>query len=236
MLVAASSPPTLIPIRISGKRIGGMTIAGWRSVCRIERRAISKDCWTITARTTSSGTTSFLVQLAPGLGQEDVVERRLVQLQVGHAQVGGVQRAHDRDQVLAALQPHGGRARAAPGRREPKRLSTSATASRSSRSTGVASTDGRPISAFSALRRALGDDVPGVDDPDAVGQHVGLLEVLRGEEDGHAVLAREPGDLGPQVGAASTGRGPWSARRGTARAALCTSASARSSRRFMPPE
>ena len=41
MLVAASSPPTLIPIRISGKRIGGMTIAGWRSVCRIERRAIS---------------------------------------------------------------------------------------------------------------------------------------------------------------------------------------------------
>ncbi len=41
MFVAASSPDTLIPIRISGKSTGGMTIAGWRSVCSTERRAIS---------------------------------------------------------------------------------------------------------------------------------------------------------------------------------------------------
>ena len=40
MFVAASSPPTLIATSVSGNRIGGITIAGWRSVCRIERRAI----------------------------------------------------------------------------------------------------------------------------------------------------------------------------------------------------
>ena len=51
-------------------------------------------------------------------------------------------------------------------------------------------------------RRALGDDVPVVDDPDPVGEHVGLLEVLRRQEDGHALLAREPGDLVPERGAA----------------------------------
>src|SRR5256714_1110525 len=51
-------------------------------------------------------------------------------------------------------------------------------------------------------RGALGDDVPVVDDPDAVGEHVGLLQVLRRQEDGDAVLAREPGDLRPQGRAA----------------------------------
>src|SRR5437867_10126631 len=40
------------------------------------------------------------------------------------------------------------------------------------------------------------------DDPHAVGEHVGLLEVLRGQEDGDAVLAREPSDLGPEGRAA----------------------------------
>src|SRR5439155_15392221 len=34
------------------------------------------------------------------------------------------------------------------------------------------------------------------------GEHVGLLEVLRGQEDGDAVLAREPSDLGPEGRAA----------------------------------
>jgi len=52
------------------------------------------------------------------------------------------------------------------------------------------------------LRRALGDDAPGVDDPHAVGEDVGLLEVLRGQEDGHAVVAGQARDLVPQVRAA----------------------------------
>jgi hypothetical protein len=41
-----------------------------------------------------------------------------------------------------------------------------------------------------------------VDDPDAVGEHVGLLEVLRGEEDRDAVVAGQPRDLVPQGAAA----------------------------------
>ena len=50
--------------------------------------------------------------------------------------------------------------------------------------------------------RALGDDPAGVDDPDPVGERVGLLEVLGGEEDGHAVVVGEPRDLVPERGAA----------------------------------
>ena len=47
-------------------------------------------------------------------------------------------------------------------------------------------------------RSALGDDAPVVDDADAIGEHVGLFQVLRGEEDRDAVLLREPSDLGPE--------------------------------------
>ena len=50
-------------------------------------------------------------------------------------------------------------------------------------------------------RRALGHDPPVVDDADAVREHVRLFEVLRGEEDGDAVLLRETPDLGPERGA-----------------------------------
>src|SRR5947207_2659645 len=52
------------------------------------------------------------------------------------------------------------------------------------------------------FRGALGDDMAVVDDPDAARERVGLLEVLGREEDGDAVLAREPGDLGPEGGPA----------------------------------
>ena len=57
---------------------------------------------------------------------------------------------------------------------------------------------------------ALGDDLAAVDDPDPVGQRVGLLEVLRREEHGDALVVREPRDLLPQRGAAlrvEAGRG-----------------------------
>ena len=69
-------------------------------------------------------------------------------------------------------------------------------------SAGVASTLGRPISAFKLLGRVLGDDPAVVDDPDPVREHVGLFEVLGREEDRHAFLAGEPADLGPQRAAA----------------------------------
>ena len=50
--------------------------------------------------------------------------------------------------------------------------------------------------------RALGDDLALVDDPDPVREDVGLLEVLRREEDGHAGLASHQRDLVPDVGPA----------------------------------
>ena len=84
-------------------------------------------------------------------------------------------------------------------------------------------------------RRALRDDVAAVDDADAVGEDVGLLEVLGGEEDGDAVLVREPADLLPERGAALR----VEACRGLVEEqdrGRCTSARARSRRRFIPPE
>ena len=81
-------------------------------------------------------------------------------------------------------------------------------------SAGTTSTVGRPISAFSAAGRALGDDLAVVDDPDAVGEHVGLLEVLGGEEDGDAVVLREPREPPPRARSGSGCRGRSSARRG----------------------
>ena len=47
-------------------------------------------------------------------------------------------------------------------------------------------------------RRSLGDDVAVVDDPDAVGEHVRLFEVLGREEDRDAVVPRQPRDLLPE--------------------------------------
>ena len=37
-----------------------------------------------------------------------------------------------------------------------------------------------------------------VDDPDPVGEHIRLLEVLRGQEDRHSLLAGEPSNLVPE--------------------------------------
>ena len=84
--------------------------------------------------------------------------------------------------------------------------------------------------------RALGHDPPVVDDADAVREHVRLLEVLRGEEDGDAVLLREPSRPRPRAPCGTAGRGRSSARRGRGCVGRCTRASARSSRRFIPPE
>ena len=83
--------------------------------------------------------------------------------------------------------------------------------------------------------RALGDDAAVVDDPDPVGERVGLFEVLRREEDGDAFLfaSRSTSSQSavrlwmsrPVVGSSRNRMlGEW------------TSARARSSRRFIPPE
>ena len=55
--------------------------------------------------------------------------------------------------------------------------------------------------ALQRVRRAAGDDPPAVDDRELGGQPVGLLEVVRGEQDRHALLAGEALDLRPHLGA-----------------------------------
>ena len=54
---------------------------------------------------------------------------------------------------------------------------------------------GRSVAAAERLRRALGDDPPCGDDRDAVGQALGLLHVVGGQEDGLAELAQTVDDL-----------------------------------------
>ncbi len=65
------------------------------------------------------------------------------------------------------------------------------------------------------LGRALGDQLAPGDDPDAVGELVGLLQVLGGEEDGGALLVQLL-DLLPDRLAADRVEARWSARPGTA--------------------
>ena len=52
------------------------------------------------------------------------------------------------------------------------------------------------------LRGTRGHDLAVVDDPEVVGELVGLLEVLGGEEDGHSLVAGEMSDLVPERAAA----------------------------------
>jgi hypothetical protein len=121
-----------------------------------------------------------------------------VQLQLLHRHALGVERADDPGQVAdAALEPDGdGLWRAdcrltEAGEDGGDRLRVVAVARH-----GL---DRRPADLRLQLgRRALGDDLAMVDDPDTVGEHVRLLEVLRGQEDGDAFVAREASDLGPQ--------------------------------------
>ncbi len=143
-----------------------------------------------------------LLELASRLGEEDIVERRRVEPEVDHREVLAVERPHDLGQRLhAAAQPHRGRS----GRRCDRR----AEALQHGRD-GVAvvtlgglNLERRPPDLrLQRLGRAAGDDPPVVDDRDPVGEHVRLLEVLRGEEDGHTVLAGQARDLLPQVRAA----------------------------------
>ena len=157
------------------------------------------------------------LELAPGLGEEDVVEGGRVQLQVGQVDALGVELADDRlEAVMAGREPDrdglpAGVELPAPGAEAAHHLDQPRAVGRIGRGRldrGLADL---------GLERgggALGDDLAAVDDPDAIGEAVGLLEVLGGEEDGHALVVREPLDLLPERASGSAGRARWWARRG----------------------
>ncbi len=53
-----------------------------------------------------------------------------------------------------------------------------------------------------AVGGVVGDDLAVVDDHDPLGHRVGLVQIVGGEHDGHAVLPPEAEDVVPQVGPA----------------------------------
>ena len=82
---AESRPPALTASSISGKRSGATTFAGWRSVRTTERRASWAVCAAAAIATAETGSRLAApprcraLERAAGLGEEDVVERRLVE-------------------------------------------------------------------------------------------------------------------------------------------------------------
>ena len=228
MFVADFRPLAFTASMNSGKIIDGTICAGWRIVLSTERRA-STPTWVprVTgrggrARPGSAAAVALMrapararpragragpaapgaLERAAGLREEDVVERRLVQPQVGDLQALGVERADDvGERLLGLAQAHRDALdRAAAILAEA--LEHAATAARSARVGGDRLERRAPDLGLQLGRRALGDDLAVVDDADAVGEDVGLLEVLRGEEHGHAVVGGEARDLLPQRRAA----------------------------------
>ena len=104
----------------------GMICAGWRSVRTTERlrdleNLVNRARHALTGSSSSSSVSSSSSAApsseVPGLGEKDVVERRLVHLDLGHVQAGGVERADDVGEVGLLLAADGDRQRVADGRR-----------------------------------------------------------------------------------------------------------------------
>ena len=201
---ARSSPLASTKKKKSGKTSANASCPGWRIDRMNARRPRTTICSRVVTRRRARPALrppARLVCLAfeavPGLREEDVVERRRVELEVVDRHAFGIERAHDVGEVVSVVEPRGDAARLAFDRHtEPvecvqdplpvPRL-------------GGDDLDGRPADLrLERARRALGDDPPAVDDPDPVGEDVGFFEVLRGEEDRDAVLLREAGDLDPE--------------------------------------
>ena len=158
-----------------------------------------------------------------------------MQLQVLDLQALGVERAHDLGQVgLARPQANrdalDGGARLAEAREDRGGALLVVGLGRDGLDRGAADLG------LQLRRRALGDDPAVVDDPDPVGEDVGLLQVLRRQEDGDAVVLRRAGELRPRARCGSAMSRPVV---GSSRKRIrgeWTRASARSSRLFIPPE
>ena len=178
--VSALSPPELTASSNIGKSSGGTTLRrlAQRAHDRAPARAVrpgrakrrSRRAPSPARRLSRLLLVAGALERAAGLGEEDVVERGLVELRCSIAIPLGVERAHDLGEVrLAAVRA----ARRRPSARRtssPKRSSIAAMRSRSAGSAGIASTVGPPHLGLQRGRRALGDDLAVVDDPDPVGE------------------------------------------------------------------
>ena len=180
----------------------GAISCGRRKVWRIERMPSARDRparWSpaATAHASTGACSAFsslsLLEVVAGLRDEDVVERRLDQLQrldrdpglvEGADHAGRCRRLRSRARPGPCCRPWAAAAcRAGRGSPPPRRPSPSASCS---------STWGLPISAFSDSGVPSATIWPLSMIPTLVGELVGLLQVLGGEEDGGAVVVQRP--------------------------------------------
>src|SRR4051812_45347444 len=196
--VVRCRPPTLTARNSVGKATSGMTNCGRRKVLRSARRASARLARVIASRRGLLGA----FEVAAGLLHEDVVERRLHEVQRGDRQVGGVERADDRRDLRGAVLQRDRQVAAVGGRAVVAELHGDLA---SALEVGVL-TEERQVEVRAAdlrlqrRRRALGHDQAVADDADAVGELVGLLEVLRGQEDRLSGPPAGPGAPPPRGG------------------------------------
>ena len=161
----------------------------------------------------------LLAQRAAGLAEEDVVEARLLSEIEVRLEAGAVEHAEQlRDRGLAAVDVQPDQAA----------LAVVAPRGRTAGLDGVRTFAPPPLTPsvttspatclLELVGRALGHDPAVVDDREAIGQRVGLLEVVGREEDGRPLLAELRGSR-PTCALGPAGRDRSSARRGTGPAA-----------------
>ncbi len=187
------------PVWIASSRVGKMTIGasscGRRKVWRTERRPAPRSPagWRPAAGSLRRPLLARLglvgvvgPQVVSGLGDEDVVE-------VGWTRSSDSTRIPASSRALTtgatSAAPRSSSTRMAPslaGSSFPMRETISSARSRLAADANLEVR--QPDLGLERGRRALGDDLAGVDDPDPVGELVGLLQVLGGEEDGGALV------------------------------------------------
>ena len=131
--VSALRPPEFTASSSSGKSSGQITFAGWRRVRSTERRASCSDL--VGEAVAHRPMARLAVAVRPGalervtgLGEEDVVERGLVELQVLDLEPLGVERAHDLGKVVPRSRRAERRRRRVPATSSPKRARIAAPA------------------------------------------------------------------------------------------------------------
>jgi hypothetical protein len=132
---------------------------------------------------------------AVGEGEEDVVERGGVHGAARHRTTLGIDFVEQRPYVRRASVGRDAD-RQAPGVAADRAFAEAACDLLEGRGVGEREVEAPTCDALLELARgALGDHAAAVDDGDAVGQAVGFLEVLRGQEDGHSALDEAGDDL-----------------------------------------
>src|SRR3954469_17542958 len=159
---------------------GKMICAGWRSTRKNARRPSAWTCsnspgWprpSSPALLAVAACVATALELAAGLGQEDVVQRRRVQVQRGQLQVGLVERADHVATRGVAVGERQGDVAAAVAAAVAERLE------RLVRLVDLGRVDWDDLDAGAADLglelggRSLGHDLAAIDDPDSVGQDV----------------------------------------------------------------